>query len=288
MYTFKFNQIVKNVADISIQETVLTAGPASLPHGHDFYELFFVSEGIVVQMRNGHPQYMAAGSIALAGPEDIHSFRKGRCCESARFYNLAFGAPVFEQLPPALQKRLRDCAGSFLTPAEQSFLLYEIGQLNWVDNRNQEIVAALSSAILQTAIALLAKNSLLGDEGPPVWLERSIALMSQPGNLAGGICKMVELANVSQEHLTRSLVKYYHITPSRLIGQLRMEWATRMLRESGLPITTIALQCGYNSISYFNRTFKALYKDTPSGYRRRCERQLAATAITIQPKEDGK
>lgn len=99
---------------------------------------------------------------------------------------------------------------------------------------------------------------------------------------------MVELANVSQEHLTRSLVKYYHITPSRLIGQLRMEWATRMLRESGLPITTIALQCGYNSISYFNRTFKALYKDTPSGYRRRCERQLAATAITIQPKEDGK
>lgn len=63
--------------------------------------------------------------------------------------------------------------------------------------------------------------------------------------------------------------------------QTRLEKVLEMLADSdarGQPISAIALKCGFNDISYFNRVFRKRYGCTPSDlrYGRVANAELAA------------
>ena len=48
----------------------------------------------------------------------------------------------------------------------------------------------------------------------------------------------------------------------------RIQAALIRLRSTDDKILTIALECGFNDLAYFNRKFKQLLQITPSAYRR--------------------
>ncbi|TLV01483.1 AraC family transcriptional regulator [Dyadobacter luticola] len=56
-------------------------------------------------------------------------------------------------------------------------------------------------------------------------------------------------------------------TFSDFLNQVRIGFAARLLQQSDLPVTQIALECGYANISYFNRCFKKINKMSPKDYR---------------------
>lgn len=68
-----------------------------------------------------------------------------------------------------------------------------------------------------------------------------------------------------------ALCRYFkNITGKTLfnyIRNLRIDYATKLLVNSNLPIKKIAYDCGYNYISFFNRQFKALKNLNPTEYR---------------------
>lgn len=64
-------------------------------------------------------------------------------------------------------------------------------------------------------------------------------------------------------------------TFSEFVLTLRLAHAYRMLRDARLldsTISTIAFDCGFSDLSYFNRTFKRVYNATPSDIRRTVRR----------------
>lgn len=69
--------------------------------------------------------------------------------------------------------------------------------------------------------------------------------------------------------------KLLHDTGTSLterVLELRLQQARRMLadrRNDKLKVSDIALSCGFNEISYFNRSFRRRFGDTPLGYRGR-------------------
>ncbi len=51
------------------------------------------------------------------------------------------------------------------------------------------------------------------------------------------------------------------------INSLRLDKAVHLLRSTSLSITTIALECGYDSLRNFNRQFSKNFQVSPRTYR---------------------
>lgn len=56
-------------------------------------------------------------------------------------------------------------------------------------------------------------------------------------------------------------------TFSDFLNEVRIGFSCKLLQQSDLPVTQIALEAGYTNISYFNRCFKKINKMSPKDYR---------------------
>ena len=57
-------------------------------------------------------------------------------------------------------------------------------------------------------------------------------------------------------------------TLSQYLTQIRLDNSRKMLRETHLSITEIAMACGFSSQSYFTKIFRETYGLTPGLYRK--------------------
>ncbi len=79
-----------------------------------------------------------------------------------------------------------------------------------------------------------------------------------------GLSKSIGL---SKFHLNRLFKKLTNTTPVEYITNLRLTEAKSLLRNSKMSIVEISIRCGFESQSYFSRTFKRAFGMTPSAYR---------------------
>jgi len=81
------------------------------------------------------------------------------------------------------------------------------------------------------------------------------------------LAELTAIAGLSVAQLERHCKRIFQLTPRQLIHKARLEEASRLLRDEELPITDIALRCGYTDHSAFSRQFRALTHLSPSQYR---------------------
>ncbi len=79
---------------------------------------------------------------------------------------------------------------------------------------------------------------------------------------------LVERFNTNRTTLNHMFKKYVGESLISYLIMLRIEAASLMLRDTGLPITEIAYRVGYEDNAYFNRSFKRVIGCTPSQYRK--------------------
>ncbi|MDD7740421.1 MAG: response regulator [Fusicatenibacter sp.] len=72
---------------------------------------------------------------------------------------------------------------------------------------------------------------------------------------------------LSEDYISKLFVKETGMSIPNYIAARRMERAKEYLRNSGLPISKIALEVGYNNFSYFSKTFRDMTGYTPNEYR---------------------
>jgi PAS domain S-box-containing protein len=75
-------------------------------------------------------------------------------------------------------------------------------------------------------------------------------------------------AGLSPVRFARLIRRIYGLTPRQLITQMRIESASRLLQGTRLPVSEIALSCGFYDQSAFTRAFKATTGFTPTQFRR--------------------
>lgn len=254
-----------------IGETVLRDGTMTYLHTHDFFELFLIEEGEVYHFINGRQSVMRKGDLYFVRPEDEHCFQKGNC-KKAQFVNMAFSNGICQKAEAvaALYFDTRENRSRAETHLPSAMELAIQSKMTFLarDKTNLSLVERKELVISIILDCLLIMNSQKGDEESiPEWLEQACLRMRQDKNYLDGLEKFIEIAGKTQEHLTRCMKKYYHVTPTEYINRIRLEQTTILLETTDESILDIMLECGFNNVSYFNQLFKKNYGLTPSRYR---------------------
>jgi AraC family cel operon transcriptional repressor len=103
----------------------------------------------------------------------------------------------------------------------------------------------------------------------PWWLRKAITAIHQESSTHTDLAGFIDLCGKSQEHVNRTVRRFYDCSPTELINRYRCSHAARMLRTTDLPISQIIYECGFNNVSYFNKLFRRLYEFSPRDFRRR-------------------
>lgn len=82
---------------------------------------------------------------------------------------------------------------------------------------------------------------------------------------------LAETAHLSNGEFCRSFKNYTGMTPFYYLIRYRILQSCNKLKKTDNKITEIALSCGFNNISYYNRAFFKLMGMTPKQYRKTCE-----------------
>jgi AraC family transcriptional regulator of arabinose operon len=87
-----------------------------------------------------------------------------------------------------------------------------------------------------------------------------------------GVKQIAQEAGMSREHFTRIFQQHMGQSPGTFLRGLRVNEASMLLRETGLPLREIAMRSGFYSSQHLMRTFQRLHGITPSEYRRTGEK----------------
>ncbi len=75
-------------------------------------------------------------------------------------------------------------------------------------------------------------------------------------------------AGFSKSRFMSIFKEYTNTTCKKFINQYRLDSSKQMLKDTDDTVLNIAIACGYNNISLFNREFKKMYGITPLEYRK--------------------
>jgi AraC-like DNA-binding protein len=102
----------------------------------------------------------------------------------------------------------------------------------------------------------------------PRRIDRVIDWMQHHLDQPLGIAEIAPLAHVSPAAFSRWFRREVGKTFTQYINDLRFGAACLALRRSDRPVTTIAADCGFTTMSHFNRQFRLRAGMTPRDYRR--------------------
>lgn len=258
-----------NAYGFHVAETRLTSDASTFRHAHDFYELFLVTSGQLMHMSGSSEHPLSEGALCLVLPEDEHCFRR-LGAKDAAFINLAFHSNLYGQARQIFASFSdgADCARAVTIPPPLLHALkMRIQFLSGTVVASSTLpTSALMMGLLLDAICYLSGFGRSGPESP-LWLRRAMDAMHDEQNAQLGISRLVSLSGKSQEYLTRTMKRYYGMTPSEYVNALRLSEAARLLRNTNRSVLDIQLECGFESSSHFNQRFKREFGMSPSKYR---------------------
>jgi len=91
---------------------------------------------------------------------------------------------------------------------------------------------------------------------------------------------------VTDRHLRRIFAKRHGVTPLAWLSTQRLLLAKQLLTDTALPVTQVALACGFASLRRFNAAFLARYRMNPSALRRDGATEPGALKLGWRPPFD--
>jgi AraC family transcriptional regulator, regulatory protein of adaptative response / methylated-DNA-[protein]-cysteine methyltransferase len=110
----------------------------------------------------------------------------------------------------------------------------------------------------------------------PAWkgtlaiVEKAARLIKDEGALDGGgnVEALAERVGIGSRHLTRLFRRHLGASPTEVAKTARVQRAKRLITDTDLAMTAVALQAGFGSLRRFNAVFSEVYKRSPSEMRR--------------------
>ena len=252
---------------------------SGVEHSHDFYELVYVRRGGGIHIIHGRPYPIIAGDVYVMQPGVVHTYNVDR--EAVHIFNVLFVQSLFHAsdweylnvlpgIAPFLTADKKICHKITVRPPHDHVveaLCVRIGrELERAESGFELLCRALMLELLLTLNRLAVTYQ--GGEGPaPGPIGSTIAYLHE--HLAEPI-SMEDLAletQLSANYLGEIFHAEIGQTVTEYLNRLRVDRARDLLDRTDKSVTDIALSTGFDSISYFGKTFRRLTGYSPREYR---------------------
>lgn len=137
-------------------------------------------------------------------------------------------------------------------------------------HRDDTASALAAEGLALAVLAELVRPDTAGhyhDPGPR-WLRQAEELLRARFLASVGLAEVAHAVGVHPVHLARTFRRHFGCTMGEYVRRLRIEFATRALLTSDVPLAAVAQAAGFADQGHFTRAFKAATGYTPGAYRR--------------------
>jgi AraC family cel operon transcriptional repressor len=263
----------KTVRTISIDPRVsfatrLTNSEDEHLHNHDFFELFYISNGSIRHVINGTEEELTIGSAYLIHPDITHTFKRhGTCTHRDFIISQKLAMSVCEFIDPEFFKQLTQ-KGFIQFKIETDNILFIEKMINSF-LQNLEITQRKNyEKVLTSTLFGFAYLFLHSDNNASTF--KSLCIQAINNNLTkqNAIDEIRAELGYNKYYLCKKFKASFSCTMVDYINNMRIGHARYLLITTDYKISEICEQLGIESIPYFNKLFCKKYGCPPSKYRK--------------------
>lgn len=273
-----------------IEKSAHGGGPILDCHWHAEAEFFYVLEGEVLFQVDTDYFVVRAGEAVFIDGGDIHAGHLHND-SSCTYYAIVFDTQLLasasydviqQKYISLLQKKTHTFPRHIkpATPWERSLLSHLRRMMDVYEEQTAGYEAAIKGLfylmlhdIAPEGRACNRSESSVSDSSKIDRLKAVILYMQQHFQRPIRIIELAEQIPMSEGQFCRFFKKMTRQTPIEYLNAYRIRQAADLLQQTDRTISAIALDVGFDHISYFVKVFRKIIGYTPSEFRQGCQRE---------------
>lgn len=256
-----------------------------LSHWQESLELIYIIDGSMKCMIQGNTYNLEKGALCFINSRNIHRIYCDRedCKFSSLFIEpqlLTGNKEIFDKYIEPIMADVNfthviSSTNKEIITKEIVNLMENIGDLEKLKPVAYELsVIGILHMILQRLYLLYEKSFVSNsfDLDTDVLIYRNMAdfiYKNYHKNIS--LDEIAKVGNISRNKCCSLFKKYADNSPINFLNLYRLEMSTKLLENTKDSVISIAISCGFDQASYFNRLFLKEYNMTPTKYRKKVQ-----------------
>lgn len=249
-------------------------------HWHEEMEIIYVQNGKIVVSIQNEDFTVSKGGLALIQPQTVHAIKQ-YADESSQYFNILF------------RFSLLSCGGKDMCYEKYFYPIYSrqliipkiVGSehpLNielipyitrLIDSRRHNDELLVKSCLFAIMHSIVPHCSAADNNQQHLntlyeKLKQSLTFVENNYGSVITVSQAAEVSNFSASHFSKMFRQLTGMSFVQYLKNYRLEIAAEKLLNSRSKISEIALECGFNNLSYFTLAFCEKYGVTPKEFRR--------------------
>lgn len=244
---------------------------SSVLHGHQYFIMTLIIRGSGTQTLNGEEIPFGEKDLFLLSPADFHS-NTVAIGESFDYYRLCFSYELLEArltgivAPDRLPLHIHLSDSAFTLAGDIFRQLIDETENGQKRLGHKTYLQSLAEQLLILIIRELPSTQTALPTSP---VNRALGYLHAHFHEPISVGDAAAYAGYTPNYFNSCFRNQMGIPFGEYLRNMRLSYAENLLRASSLPITEIAFESGFGSLSHFSRSFRETYGCSPQDYRRK-------------------
>lgn len=249
-------------------------------HWHKEIELIRVTKGNLYLTLGKNTYFLERGKAAVVNSDTLHGAIPEKNCEysCAVFDPLGFATP--QQSVQSFVNEIKSGQISFCEVPEDKRALEAInavfgalesgasGRLPYVKMETVSAIYNFYGTFLRLGLVNRTNTDSVAQNKDSVKLKRTLEYIRQNYSRQINLTDMANVCGMSPKYFCEYFKSMTGHTPVEYLNVYRISKAAKLLLNTDEPVTQIALDCGYNDLSYFIKQFGKHKGMSPGKFRK--------------------
>ena len=247
-------------------------------HWHKEIEIVVLYEGSVSLETEKESIVLQKGDGVFINSEELHYFKKigdEKCVLISYVFDksLVIGdkGSIIERkyIEPLVQNKtlsLFKISEKLSRKLEEVFFEYEDKKFGVEINIRNILSSVLLEIIIENREKLIEKKTYKNLDNQRIKGMLDFIQKNYSNELT--LKEIGEAVFIGERETLRCFARTIGISPIEYLKKYRVKVAANLLTTTDLPVTEICIQCGFNSPSYFSKSFQRVFNVTPREYRK--------------------